>query len=218
MEKHVYFVRHGESNSNKDGLLRGSESGLTDEGKKQAEIVAARVGRIGVDALISSKYARTLDTAEAIARVTRLQVQKSDLLVEWRQPSAIMGKHKDDPMVRQIHAEIHAGRMTPGYRHSDEESFSDMKARAVGTLELLRNHPKDRLCVVTHGIFLRVLLGTTLLGDRFSEPDFRNFMTHLLTSNTGITYARYRDDIGFRGYPTESGWEFISWNDAAHLG
>jgi len=60
MEKHVYLVRHGQSDSNVDGVYRGRDAVLTDTGREQARIVAERIERIGVKALITSKFPRAV--------------------------------------------------------------------------------------------------------------------------------------------------------------
>lgn len=216
MEKHVYFVRHGETDSNSDGILRGPESMLTEKGRQQAEVVAKRMARIGVDALISSTYPRALETAGFVAKETSLRVEENGLFVEWKQPSAIVRRHGNEPEVRKVYEEIHAGNLIPNYRHSDEESFTELRGRGMKALHFLEKYPAGRICVVTHGVFLRTLFGAALFGADFSGRDFQKIIRRLITSNTGITYGRYGDRVGFNG--ATMGWELITWNDSAHLG
>ncbi len=67
----VYFVRHGESQANADGVLAGaSESPLTLKGQKQAndEAVRIRTDALVFATIVSSSLSRALDTAKTIAR------------------------------------------------------------------------------------------------------------------------------------------------------
>ncbi len=208
MEKHVYFIRHGQTDSNIDGIHRGRHAMLTDEGRDQAETVAKRIAKIGIDALLASSFPRALDTAAVIAQRTGLDVEAQDIFVEWLEPTPMFGKHKDDPHIRALYDEI-VDATDEHYRHSDEETFAEFSGRAAQALRLLETHPSDRICVVTHGGFLHALFGTMVFKDRFTKAHFTGLLQHLHTTNTGITHARY--DAGH-------GWRIMSWNDRAHLG
>jgi probable phosphoglycerate mutase len=215
MEKHIYFVRHGESDTNHDGILRGPLTNLTDLGRQQAEEVAKRVERLGVTALIASTYPRAIQTADAIERRLGLPMETSDLFVEIRGSSARLNLHHTDPIVARIYTEIDEGYETPGHRHSDEENFDDIKARALAALRALESHPAERICVVTHGHFLRALFGAMWAGEALTGTEFRRNMKKLLTDNTGITYATHgKSPLSGQ----ENSWTLISWNDSAHLG
>lgn len=206
--KHVYFVRHGQSDSNADGIYRGAQSMLTEEGKTQAEAVAERVVRLDVDALIASHFPRARDTAAAIERKTGLTAEVSELFGEWREASAIHGRHKEDP---EVVAMLRAISSTDDhdFRHSDEENFAELHERSKAALALLEQREASRICVVTHGAFLRVLFGTIVFGDAFTRAQFQNLISHLVTSNTGVGYVRLSSDRG---------WQSVSWNDSTHLG
>jgi broad specificity phosphatase PhoE len=208
MEKHVYLVRHGESNSNADRILRGPHSELTETGKTQAEIVAKRVAKIGVNAIVSSPLRRTLDTAAAIAKETGLSIEQSEFFVEYERPSVTLGRNEKDPDIEALRQLIYEGHTTPNFRHSDEENFEDVRERGLSALALLEEHPKDRICVVSHGFFKRVLLGLVLLGEGFTGKEFQRMYHHIRTSNTGVTYIKYSEGL----------WKLMTWNDSAHLG
>ena len=95
------------------------------------------------------------------------------------------------------------------YRHADEETFAELAARAEAALALLAEHPAARICVVTHGGFLRVLVGVMVFGSDFSKKEFVSMLQHLLMTNTGITHATFDEAYG---------WRLITWNDQSHLG
>jgi broad specificity phosphatase PhoE len=69
---HLYLIRHGETESNRNELLHGAtDVPLNQTGNAQAELVGERVARsIPIDKLYSSPLQRALRTAMAIARRT----------------------------------------------------------------------------------------------------------------------------------------------------
>jgi probable phosphoglycerate mutase len=92
-KKIIYFVRHGETENNAKGIRQGPDGGLSPNGKMQALETALRFpknkGRPEV--IIASPYERTKQTAEIIARELKMPVEYSDLLVERKNPSEIVG-------------------------------------------------------------------------------------------------------------------------------
>ena len=66
-DKYLYVVRHGEAEGNIDPNKRGPNSSLTEEGKKQAEVVAERFKKIPVDVIVSSPMKRAHDTSLVIS-------------------------------------------------------------------------------------------------------------------------------------------------------
>lgn len=77
----VYFVRHGECETNARGVIAGGRdnSPLTDKGREDAELTAQRLNGIDFDYVISSPLDRTYDTAKII--VDRLGIDK-EIIVE----------------------------------------------------------------------------------------------------------------------------------------
>lgn len=213
MATHLYFVRHGESNSNADEISRGEASVLTDKGRNEALVVAERIARIGVDAIVSSPYIRTQETAEPIGKKLNLPVELNPLLIEWRIPSAHVGRSRKEPDVKEDRRWILGNFGKVVQQHSDEETFEEMKQRAIDAVAFLHAHPAERLCVVTHGIFLRMLFLVFLLGEEFDGHDFARTW-RIATSNTGVSYIRYDEGEG----DWDKGWHIVSWNDSSHLG
>lgn len=210
MEKHIYLVRHGQSDSNADGIFRGRESMLTEAGQSQAKEVAERVARIDVEALVASTFPRALDTASAIALKTGLVIEESDLFVEWAEPSHMHNRHKDEPEMVAVLDRMFDRDTDPSHRHHDEETFGELVERAKECLAFLEAHPASRIAVVTHGAFLRVLFGVIVYRERFTPELFGFLFRQLVTQNTGVTYLRNTDP--------RYGWQIVTWNDSSHLG
>ena len=219
-EKHIYFVRHGETDANADGVFRGAEARMTSAGEAQARAVAERIARISVEAVVSSPFPRTMETAKAIGERTGLPIEESSLFVERRRPSAAKGKAHADPEMITIGKEIFAGYLIPGHRHSDEENFDDLKERLLASLSFLEKHPKDRICVVTHGVFLKMIFAAMWAGEAMTGEDLQRALRMLFTNNAGVTHATFSSTAHF--HPPlgayDNSWQIVSWNDSAHLG
>lgn len=215
MEKHIFFVRHGESNSNVDGVHRGSKAELTEKGKQQAKDVASRIQRISVDTIISSPYLRARQTAEIISETCNLPIEESDLYIERRRPTAVHGLPHADPESRAIMKSIFDGYVVEGHRHSDEENLDDLKERARTALSFLASHSGEKICVVTHGLFLRVLFAS-VFDSNFSGTQLQNALKSLETSNTGISHFVLKEH--FDEFGGGEGWVVNQWNDSEHLG
>lgn len=212
MEKHIYFVRHGESESNVDGIYRGATALLTERGRAQAALMAQQIKLVKPSVLFASDFSRALDTADAIAKVTGLSTKQNEVFGEWREPTVFFGKHKYDPEAHKILTQINTT-LSDDYQYSDEERFVEFRARTHSALTFLEEYDAPRICVVTHGAFLRVLLGSTLFGASFTKKHFMRSITNqslnrVFVHNTGITHIIYSPDHG---------WELVSWNDCKHL-
>lgn len=211
--KEIFFVRHGESNSNKSGISLGEASILTERGEEEARIVSERIARLNVEALISSTYPRAIATAAPTAEALGLEIEQSPLFIEWRRPSHHIGRNRGDADIRVELDQLFAGFGMEGQSLSDEETFAEMRDRALAALAFLQEHEAQRIAVVTHGIFLRMILGVLLFGERLTGEEFASFW-RVLAGNTGITHIRYVSDA----LAHERGWQLVSWNDSAHLG
>jgi broad specificity phosphatase PhoE len=205
----VYFVRHAESHNNVAHVHDNPEVGLTETGMMQARTVAKRFKKIEIDAIVSSHYLRAEQTARVINKITKKEIVFTELLKEAVIPSEIVGKKIDSAEVLLIRAQMREHRNDPDWHYSDEENFFDVRNRAMRALEYIKRVECERVLVVTHGTFLRMLIGVMMLGDRL-VPDMHLDISHFLTTNnTGITVCEVSDS---------GAWKLVTWNDHAHLG
>lgn len=209
--KVIYFVRHGESEGNAGATYQLEDSSLSEKGREQAAQVADRVSRLLVHALVSSPLPRTKETAEIISKKIGLPVTYSELFVERRRPSKQRGLDRMSPEAIAIDREFIRSAAEAGYRYADEENFDDLAVRSHDALEYLAAHPADQLLVVTHGMFLRVLVARAIFGEQLTGPECSAFIGALTTANTGLTVLTYDPD-------RERPWLIATWNDHAHLG
>jgi probable phosphoglycerate mutase len=164
----VYFVRHGESEGNVGSIRQGPHSPLTKHGRKQANFIADRVARLEVDTLVSSTMKRAVETAEIIGQRIEKPFETSELFIERRRPKEQIGNAKNSPLALEAETAIIQNFTVPGFRYSDEENFDDLKKRAEAALEFLVQKSTNRVVVVTHGFFLRVLAAYAVFVSGFS--------------------------------------------------
>lgn len=203
----LYFVRHGESKSNIQRTVQGSESPLTEFGRKQSALVAERVSKLPIDLILSSDYVRTRQTCEMIRKLVDKPVIYTPLLREFRRPSEFAGKKFRTPAVRKMLQTLISHADDPDWHYSDEENISDLKRRAVEFLDFVTNRSEENIVAVTHGNFLRILVLTMMLGDKVNPDLFFHAIHFFGTVNTGITVCEYN----------RSEWKLVTWNDHAHL-
>ncbi|MDP2641599.1 MAG: histidine phosphatase family protein [Candidatus Yanofskybacteria bacterium] len=205
----LYLIRHGESIANASSVIQPVGSELSEKGKEQARFLAKRFQGIPVDIILSSPLARTKQTAEAIQKEIGKEIVYSDLLAERKQPSELIGKPTEDSEAQRAFNlwREHAG--DPAWHYSDEENFSEVRARARRFLEFLSQRNEEHILCVTHGVFLRTLVGLMGFGEQFTPQVFLVLRGFLRTKNTGITVCEQ---------DAEGEWHMETWNDHAHLG
>jgi probable phosphoglycerate mutase len=211
--KRLYLVRHGESAGNIGGFRQSPDTPLSPEGLKQAGLVAKRLKKIKIDRFFSSPQMRAKQTAETIENVINKPITFLDFLIEQKHPSVLMGKSKKDPIVEPILNEIRDNFNISNWRYSDEENFEDLKSRAFKFLTYMENLPEEDILIVTHGIFMRMIVASIIFGEKLTPEEYWEIFISLQTNNTGITLLEYS--------PDKNGilkWFLISWNDHSHLG
>ncbi len=209
--KKVYFVRHGESEGNIAQRAQTAVEPLTEKGIRQAGLIAKRMQNIPIDCVISSTMIRAHHTAEKIAEKIQKPIDFSELFVENRRPSEVIGLHWQDSVQLDIRAAEEVNKHIPHYRFSDEENFEDLYERGKKAIELLENRPEQNILVVTHGMFMRNIIGYAIFGNTLTRDVYEKLKRGLITDNTGITLLRYDTE-------QKQPWALWTWNDHAHLG
>lgn len=206
----LYLVRHGESVSNKAVTQSSPDEQLSEHGREQARFLANRFSNIKIDAIISSPYTRTLETAKSISDLKNIPVETNELAREFRWPTEFKGMSKKDPEVSIIRKTIEEKwSEDENWRHSDEETFAEIRERAVAFLNSLDDIKKyENIVVVSHARFLKVLLAVMIHGKEVSGKTATEMLYRISIINTGITVAEQH----------KGAWNLVTINDHAHLG
>ncbi len=146
----VLLVRHGQT-ATTGQLLPGRSAGLhlADAGKAQAQATADALSKLSkIDAVYSSPLERARETAAPIAAARGLQVQIDKGLIEldvgdWTGEELKKLRRTREWKVVQRHPS--------GFRFPSGESFVELQARIVGTIDrLVAAHPGGTVVAVSH--------------------------------------------------------------------
>ncbi len=211
--KTIYFVRHGESEGNVKNLYQGHAEPLTEKGRSQASIIAERCAALPIEVVVSSMAKRAQETADVIAKKLRKPIEHSDLFIERRRAKEQIGKSAEDPEAKRIMRLIKENFEVPGYRFSDEENFEDLRSRAIKALHFLEQRSENNILVITHGLFLRVLLASVIFGKDLTARECQKILDAFYTQNTGMTVFGLEEEEN-----QPPAWWIWIWNDHAHLG
>src|SRR3989344_2589560 len=205
----LYFVRHGETNSNLKKSVVSFNDELTDDGYKQAQQIAERISTISVDVIITSPHKRTKETAEIISKKVNKEIQDGAWRGERRWQSQLEGKLLTDPEVEKyFDISKEKNNTDPAWHYSDEENFSDVKKRAEHFVEYVSKLAGSNILAVSHEYFIKLILAVMLHGDQLSYEIFRNFFKFTSLSNTSLTLCEKE----------QNNWKLITLNDQQHLG
>ncbi len=212
--KIIYFIRHGQTEWNALGIRQGSQGPLTEKGREQALATAKRFPKEKdkPEVIIASPYERTKETASIIAAELGMPVEYCDLLVERRNPSEIIGHAGTEKETKKIVDIIDKSFHDDNLRYSDEENFTDLKNRAAKLLEYIKNRPEQRILLVTHSIFLRMVIAYMTLREELTASKY-NALSYLNpVENGGITICTYTYEKHWLRKPIEE-WRLVVWND-----
>jgi broad specificity phosphatase PhoE len=199
---HLFLVRHGETEHNRQNLALGQEDvPLNETGLRQAEALGRALSGERLTVVYASPLVRASRTAEAIAEPHGLEVVTEGGLIEMDvgemdgMPLADMREKFPGFIERWLGPEGSNARMPGG------ERLVDVSERACAALSVIvKRHEGERVCVVSHNFVILSLL-TQLMG--LELAGFRR----LRHSVAAITRVEWR-----HGAPM-----VISLNDTCHL-
>ena len=158
----MLLVRHGVT-STTGRLLPGRRRGLhlSDEGRRQAEALAARLAAVPkIAAIYSSPLERARETVAPLAKARGLTVRVERGLFEvdvgaWTGLSLKRAARRPEWAIVQRHAS--------GFRFPGGESFVEMQARMASTLgRLVERHRGQTIVVASHADPLKTLVAHAL--------------------------------------------------------
>lgn len=164
----VYFVRHGETEYNRKGIMQGGgiDSSLNAAGREQTRALARRFDTVDIDALYASTLRRAVQTADILAAdhepASRTHLRALTEM-DWGIHEGEAPSPERDASVDALKAAWRDG----AYDRAPEggESIRDVQDRARQAIRHIFSREAGRTAlVVTHGRYLRVLLATLLDG------------------------------------------------------
>ncbi|HEX6301433.1 MAG TPA: histidine phosphatase family protein [Acidimicrobiia bacterium] len=196
--KEIVFVRHAESQANRDGYWNGRTDGpLSEAGEDSLEAVGRRLSGWAFDAVIASPLSRARRTAEAFS--DDVQIDEDFIEIDLGQWEGMLYTDVEERHGDELREAIRSRTLPMGVTG---ETLEQAGKRAITAVDGLfdRMADNEKVAVVTHGGFLQAVLHRHLAGD--------GRRVHGFTANTGITrlvqqFGRIR---------------LASFNDTGHLG
>ena len=211
-EFNLYFIRHGESESNvAPGLAAGKnwDAPMTERGHRQALALGQRFKREGVTfkRIYSSSLVRAVQTAEGMLEgmgVKDAGVTRVDHIIE-RQVPAWRGRLASEVLTPEV--VLMSAEQGKWFQPADGESFRVVERRASNWLEdEILNNPEwtgrpgsHRIAVIAHGHTLQCLFHYIMGFDH-------HLIQRVQLDNTSVSRFRF----------SRTGWTVNSINDASH--
>jgi broad specificity phosphatase PhoE len=198
----LILVRHGETESNRAGLVLGqADLELTKHGRWQAEQVARSLEDEAIDAIYSSPLKRALATAEPIARRHELEVQVEEGLIEMDIGEMEGLTYREVRERYPQFLQVWLGGRAAYEPMPGGERLLDVQERAWQAVERIRErHDRDAVVAVAHNFVILAILCRSLGLDL---ADFRR----LRQSVAAKSVLEIRDDR----------FMLVSLNDTCHL-
>jgi probable phosphoglycerate mutase len=198
----IFMVRHGATVlSDEDRFAGVTDVELSEEGREQARRLAERLSHARITAIYTSPLGRTVETARILAAPHDLEMQTRDGFREISHGHWEGMKRRD--VEEKFPAEIAEWEKDPyTFAPPGGESGLAVTARALPALiDLVRDHPGQKILVVSHKATIRLLL-SSLLGF-----DPRRYRDNLDQKPAALNIVDFRD-------PTRA--RLTLFNDTSH--
>ena len=186
-ETEIILIRHGETEWNSQQRMQGhSNSDLSSVGQAQIQALGQWMKIVPFDHIYSSDSLRAKQSAEAITQFSGHEL-KIDLRLREKNLGVFEGLTSEE--ARERHPEVFRLFKTAGSKYviDEGESTQQLQDRALEIVNEIRiKHPEERVLLVTHGGFIRVVMKHSL-GLSLETP------TRFLIRNTGVFRLVWED-------------------------
>jgi len=186
-ETEIILIRHGETEWNSQKRMQGhSNSDLSSVGQAQIQALGQWMKNLPFDLIYSSDSLRAKQTAESITQFSGHELQIDQRLRE-KNLGVFEGLTSEE--ARERHPEVFRLFKTAGSKYviDEGESTQQLQDRALEIVNEIRiKHPEERVLLVTHGGFIRVVMKHSL-GLSLETP------TRFLIRNTGVFRLVWED-------------------------
>lgn len=143
MNKQLYVVRHCQAEG------QAPEAPLTEEGKRQADLLAGIFQDVKIDRIVSSPFVRAVETAKPLARLLGIDVERDERLAE----RVLAAGHMPDWLERLRDSFEDMDLIFEG-----GESSRTAMNRAVSAVQDILQDDVSSVVIFTHGALMTLLL------------------------------------------------------------
>ena len=135
--------------------------------------------------------------AEAIYGALCKPLVFENVFEEIKGASKLRRIYAEDPEAKRISNLRNEHIDDPDWHHSDEENFFDTRSRAETALAKLANRTEERIAVVTHMDFLRMLMYSMLLSSFNSPKMYVQTRWSFDMDNAGVSVCQFSEQRGW---------------------
>lgn len=204
--KDIYFVRHGETEANRQHKHQHFDEPLNEKGRKEATMVGQFLRLKSPDVLYTSPFARARETAELIQAVVDIPYTIVESVHEAVRPDFLYGKSHYSLATLHYLWLLFTHRSEDGWNNHGAENMFDVRNRVLDTKDMLMEEEGDKIAVVSHALFIDMFVH---LVSREKPMTFWQFV-HLMIfvkkiPNCGLVHMQFNTE------PPEDGssWQLI---------
>lgn len=186
----VFLVRHAQSIDDQAKVSQRDDSPLSKLGQEQAQKRARSLHISQLDGVYTSPYARTQETAQILFPTH--EITTLDFIYEIKRPRSLDGGLHANA-VHFWEVDHKKEKYQPDWRYDGSESFNDVIDRAKKLVNFLyAGHQDDHIvAIVSHGGFIRHVLGYAGLKDAYEPKVFFDLFFLLQIRNTDVIEADF---------------------------
>jgi broad specificity phosphatase PhoE len=198
----LLLIRHAQSIDDQAKISQRDNSALSPLGKQQAKKRHELIGSIPVNAVYTSPYARTQETASTLFPAETIHTL--GFIYEIKRPHYLDGGlHKD--AVHFWEVDHKTDKYMPNWKFDGSESLNDVMYRATQLLEFLySSHSDDEtIAIISHGGFMRHFVGHIGMKDAYTPEVFFDLFFLLQIKNGDMIEIELskRNLVGWRFHP-----------------
>ncbi|PIE81552.1 MAG: histidine phosphatase family protein [Chloroflexi bacterium] len=203
----VWFIRHGESESNANlRTTHPAQSALTPVGRDEAELVVPQI-ETPPDLIVVSSYLRARQTAVPLIEKFPDTPMETWPVHEFTYLHPLEYKETTGAERWGV-AKVYWEENEPQVKHRGEgESFAELMARVEALKMRLAQHPAQFIVVFSHGLFLRALLHVNIVGHSEPTPEMMERYRHFIWSVHMPNCAILKTTVAENGRFTFSGYD-----------
>jgi probable phosphoglycerate mutase len=202
MEQHIFIIRHGETDYNKEGIIqgRGVDTELNEEGRRQADLFYKKYQQHPFDKVYTSALKRSRQSVDGFIRKGIPWEARPELdEIDWGEQEGM----KTTTGLRQLYKKVtrawRLGRLE--VRIPGGENILELTARQRKFLRVLDGDAARNILICTHGRAMRSLL-CLMLGDDLSAmqdyPHANLSLYRLLRNKSGYHLVLRHDTSHLR--------------------
>lgn len=191
---HVYFVRHGETDLNAKHMHQSSGTPLNVRGFDQARIVGEKLREVHADLLISSTYARALETARIIGIRIGLENTSNFLFKEVVRPTSLAQESLYGFRTLWYITLSILHRNNPKWRYKDGENFYDIHERIKKSFVYIESLTEEHtsVIVVSHSVYINLLITYMCHDSKLTLFELvKTFLNINELQNCAVTHVEY---------------------------